>query len=170
MAAQAVASEKLRPTAVTPITPAAAVHAALTNLFASSRAASASACNSGFVSTLARHVSTLAAGRTGEKRSQRLVAALRMLTALLASSPPSAAVLPDGSGGGEHRGDGLASILTCLRATCEKDDGIFVEVLQLLSQCMHAEEDWAPRASQSDAPLLAEAGLGAVAHALQLAA
>mmetsp|Transcript_53470 Transcript_53470/g.173976 ORF Transcript_53470/g.173976 Transcript_53470/m.173976 type:complete len:2126 (+) Transcript_53470:124-6501(+) len=119
----------------------------LVNLFSASTAAAGAAWKAGFLPVLSKTITSLGASRTTEQRalSQHLVWALRILAALLASCPEAFGAALCGvagaSGGGAEQVPPLASVLLALRAPCDKDDTICLEVLQMISVCMQAEED-----------------------------
>lgn len=121
-------------------------HCCLLNMFSASPPAAEAAWQFGFLRTLVAHIEALHIARTGEQQPQVacLLWALRVLSALLASSSKAMEeVMSPRAVDASVRGSSsiLASMITYLRPSCEKDDAVCLEVLDVLLQCLRAEQD-----------------------------
>jgi len=131
---------------------AAVAHRCLVNLFSVSSVSGAAACKAGFLPALVRHIAMLTSqpalvehqARLPAPVSQRLVWALRLLTAFVTSAE---AVLEDAIGSSDYGGNSktpkalppLLEALLCCRSSAEKDDAVCLELLELLRRCGFCE-------------------------------
>jgi len=109
----------------------------LINLFHTSTTAADTAWRAGFLTALGSHIALLSAQHAAQEA--RMIWALRVLTAFLVSSGDAC---EDAKAGalGSCGGPVLLIVLQGVRSSCEKDDALCLEVLDMLSKCIQSEE------------------------------